>query len=436
MLVEYCRGMRRGFRRHPVMSSLAMVAMGLGIGASMTMLTVWHVLNGDPLPARSGRLFYPHLDPLPINYRPSPDQLDPSANLTWPDAMALLKAARGQRQAAMAGGSVLMQPQGAGLQPSHVDARYVTRDFFAMFGLRMVQGGAWNAADDEAGADVVVLPTSVARQWFGTSAVVGRSLHLNHHEYRIVGVTADWAPEPKFYADASSSRFNAPDRLYLPLATAMVRHLDTEGNLSSWGRSYTGDRTVGTASWLQFWVELDTPAAVADYRRFLRGYAQQQYALGRFQRSPENTRLDSLMDHLRRMGRVPDDVRLQLALALAFQGVCLLNITALLLAMYLRRSGEVSIRRALGATRRAIFSQLAVEATGLGVCGGVLGLLLAQLGLWAIRQRGDDYAALVRSDAWTLGCTVLLAVGCSLLAALVPAWRACAAPPALQLKAQ
>lgn len=58
------------------------------------------------------------------------------------------------------------------------------------------------------------------------------------------------------------------------------------------------------------------------------------------------------MRHLRQLGTVPSDVRLQPALVLAFHGVCLLNITAMLLAMHLRRSGEISIIRALGASRR------------------------------------------------------------------------------------
>ena len=102
-MAEYWKSITRGFHRNPVLNGLAVVAMGMGIGASMTMLITWRVMSADPLPARSDRLFYPHLDPLPLNYHPSPDQVDPSTNLTWPDAMALLKAARGRRQAAMAG---------------------------------------------------------------------------------------------------------------------------------------------------------------------------------------------------------------------------------------------------------------------------------------------------------------------------------------------
>src|ERR1700761_4135857 len=94
------------FKRSRTLTALMVLAIGLGIGASMTMLTVLHVMSGDPLPGRSHLLFYPHLDPLPLKYS-SPAEYNASDNLTWPDAMALLSAHRATRQAAMAGGAVL-----------------------------------------------------------------------------------------------------------------------------------------------------------------------------------------------------------------------------------------------------------------------------------------------------------------------------------------
>ncbi|HXD37659.1 MAG TPA: FtsX-like permease family protein [Rhodanobacter sp.] len=113
----------------------------------------------------------------------------------------------------------------------------------------------------------------------------------------------------------------------------------------------------------------------------------------------------------------------------------MVNIVALLLAKFLRRSGEISVRRALGAKRRDIFLQLGIESAAIGVAGGVLGLLIAQLGLWSIRQRPDDYAHLAQMDMPMLLGTFALAVAASLLAGLLPAWRACRVTPALQLKA-
>jgi putative ABC transport system permease protein len=188
-----------------------------------------------------------------------------------------------------------------------------------------------------------------------------------------------------------------------------------------------------TCVWLQFWVELDGPAKAAAYKQFLVNYSEEQKALGRFQRAP-NVRLDNLMQWLDYNGVVPSDVRLQAWLAFGFLLVCLVNTVGLMLAKFLRRSGELSVRRALGASRRALFAQLLTESGVVGTVGGIGGLLLALFGLWLVRHRSSDYAALAHLDPAMLLVTFTIAIGASLLAGMLPAWRASKIAPALQLK--
>src|SRR3546814_739047 len=132
------------------------------------------------------------------------------------------------------------------------------------------------------------------------------------------------------------------------------------GSMDCWGGS--GSDPEGQAGvnapcvWIQYWVQLDTPAKAADYRRYLVNYSDQQRASGRYER-PTNVRLRSVMEWLDYNKVVPGDVRLQVWLAFGFLLVCLLNTVGLLLAKFLRRSGEVGVRRALGASRREIFMQ-------------------------------------------------------------------------------
>src|SRR3546814_3410063 len=120
---------------------------------------------------------------------------------------------------------------------------------------------------------------------------------------------------------------------------------------------------------------------------------------------------------------VPGDVRLQVWLAFGFLLVCLLNTVGLLLAKFLRRSGEVGVRRALGASRREIFMQCLVEAGVVGMAGGIVGLALAWLGLWAVRQQPASYAELAHLDPVMLLTTFVPAGGHSLPAGLIPAWQ-------------
>ena len=437
----------RSLRRTPILAGLMVLAIGLGIGASMTMLTVLHVMSGDPLPGRSAQLFYPTLDPRPLQkqHRENIDVGDAGAdhdpavdNLTYVDAMALLQARRAPRQAAMAGGSVLVQSADphAAARPDFMPAHYVSADFFPMFGVPLHTGHAWNAQDDQRRARVAVITPELAQRLFGRGAALGQSILLNGEEFRVVGVTGAWAPQPTFYEDVDSGRpFGHPDQVFIPFLTAIDLDMNVSGT-SCWGDDNLvgkARRTSATCAWAQFWVQLDNAAQVSAYRRFLQGYAQTQHELGRFQR-PATSALYPMMRWLARADWVPGDVHLQLVLALIFLGVCMLNIVALLLAKFLRRSGEISVRRAMGARRRDIFVQLGVESALVGVAGGVLGLLIAQVGLWSVRQRPDDYAQLARMDPGMLLGTLVLAIAASVLAGLLPAWRACRVPPALQMK--
>ena len=435
MLGYYWSLAMRSMWRSRVLTVLMVVAIGLGIGASMTMLTVLHVMSGDPLPGRSHVLFYPHLDPLPLKYSSTAEH-DAADNMTWPDAMALLAAHRATRQAAMAGGDVLVRGPLRSGSPFRAEGRYTTADFFAMFAVPFTAGEGWSAADDAARARLVVLSTSLARKLFGDQSPIGHTVRLEDTDFRVVGVTANWNPEPLFYSDSVSRAFGTSDDFFLPLGAAVDLKLSGNGNFSGWSRDDDeSTRLVSpTTTWLQVWVQLDTPADVAAYRQFLVDYSAQQKALGRFEREPGLARLDTLAQRVAHQHLVPGDVRLQLWLALSFLVVCVLNIVALLLAKFLRRSGELSVRRALGARRRDIFLQLGTEALVIGVVGGVLGLLLAQLGLWSVRQRPDDYAQLASMDGSMLALTFVLSVVACLFAGLMPAWRASRVPPALQMK--
>jgi putative ABC transport system permease protein len=92
------------------------------------------------------------------------------------------------------------------------------------------------------------------------------------------------------------------------------------------------------------------------------------------------------------------------------------------------------VRRALGAPRRQIFAQFLVEAGTIGLAGGVLGLAFAAFGVWCVRQGSSSRAQWVHLDATALLITFALAIGASVLAGLLPAWKACEVSPASQLK--
>ena len=432
MLAYYFRLALRSFGRNKVLTALMVLAIGLGIGAAMTTLTVFKVLSGDPIPTKSDRLFYVQIDPRGMDGYVEGEEPEPQ--LTRLDARQLLEQARAPRQTAMTGGSDVVSAPDSTLAPFMLSARYTTADFFPMFEVPLLAGRSWNAADDEGRARVAVISRQLAEKLFGTAQATGRTVHMAGHALEVIGVTEDWNPQPRFY-DTYSSTYGDAEDLWMPLWTALELRLGGNGMSNCFGDNAEIDTRAENArcSWLQYWVELDSPADAAEYKDYLDTYSIQQREAGIFQRPP-NTRLRDVNELLRHREVVPDDVRLQLWVAFGFLMVCLVNTVGLLLAKFLRRSGEIGVRRALGASRRAIFTQCLVEAGTVGLAGGLLGLILALLGLWAVRQRPTDYAALAQLDLSMLLLTFVLAIGASLLAGVLPAWRAMRIAPAIQLK--
>lgn len=424
---------RRSFARDRALTSLMVVAIALGIGTSMTTLTVLYVLSGDPLPAKSDRLFYVQLDAAgQEEYRPGEE---PQLQLTRFDGEALLRARRAQRQAMMTGGAGAVESERPGVAPFHVDTRYTSADFFAMFDVPFARGAAWSASDDEARSRIAVVSKKLADKLFEGGDAVGRMVRVDQHDLAIVGVLDEWRPTPHFY-DLFTGTYDDAEQLYLPFSTSRELELERRGSVDCWGEGHRNPTAYGAScAWIQFWVQLEGREQAAAYRDFLVSYSEEQRRAGRFARPP-NPRLRSLMEWLEFQRVVPNDVRLQAWVAFAFLAVCLLNTVGLLLAKFLRRSGEIGVRRALGASRRAIFGQFLVEAGSIGLLGGIFGLALAWLGLWAVRQQPVDYAPLVQLDAAMLGANFALAMAASLLSGLLPAWRAGQVAPALQLKSQ
>ncbi|MFC5579507.1 ABC transporter permease [Rhodanobacter terrae] len=423
----------RSLRRNKALTALMVLAIALGIGASMTMLTVLHVLSGDPVPGKSATLYYPQVDPQDIKGM-QPNK-EPPDQVTLIDGLNLLRAGRADHQALMSGGSVPVQPEQSSLDPFYVEARYTTADFFAMFDAPFLYGHSWTDAEGEAKAREVVLAKSLNDKLFAGANSVGRTLRMAGTSFRVVGVLESWQPNPHFY-DLNTGSYAYGEQVFLPLQTMLELRLDRNGSTDCWGNGGGGVGNILPSDdcvWLQLWVQLDSPAKAAAYKEFLVHYSQDQKALGRFQRAP-NVRLRNVMQWLDYQQVVPDDVRLQTGMAFGFLLVCLVNTVGLMLAKFMRRAGELGVRRALGASRGALFAQLLVESGVIGLAGGAGGLLLALFGLWLVRQRPSAYAALAHLDISMLFTTFVLALCAAVLAGLLPAWRACQITPALQLK--
>jgi putative ABC transport system permease protein len=422
-------------RRNPLLSILMIAAIGVGIGASMTTITVNYLMGSNPIPHKSDQLFYVQLD----NWDPFNEDeggFEPPDQVTYLDAMALIDSAPAFRQVASNRASMVFEPENADEAPSWTGTRNTFADFFPMFDLPFLYGGGWDDTADRSREKVVVLSRAFNEKAFGGEDSVGRSVRLNGMDFRVVGVLDEWHPVPLFY-DVTNGAFNDPQDIFIPFNLAVELQLDRNGNTSCW-KPTGGDSFEAFLNsdcvWIQFWAELRNEQEKQDYMAWLNAYVEQQKKLGRFPR-PLNNRLSDVMEWMENEEVVADDAQVMLGLSLLFLLVCLLNTIGLLLAKFLGKAGDIGLRRALGASRTTLFIQHMIEAGMIGFIGGIAGLGLAWLGLRGVKALfGSFLDGLVDMDWLMVVTAIVLAIVSALLAGLYPTWRACRVSPAGQLK--
>ncbi len=436
MIQYYARLALLSFRRNIVLTILMVLAIGLGVAMTMTAFTVLYVMSRDPIPEKSSQLFAVQIDNGGPRSRKAGD-LEPPTQLSWRDASALLADRTATRQAAMYQVGLTVMPDERNIKPFATGGRATTRDFFSMFNVPFLFGAAWSAADDTDGAPDVVLSNRLNERLFNGVNSVGRTIRINGMLYHVVGVIDMWDPKPRFYDVMGGMSFEEGEDIYLPFKTSIDREMSTSEyeycDAGPRGESFA-DLLRSECVWLQYWVELPTSEDAHRYRTYLINYSRDQQRSGRFQWDP-NVRLLNVRDWLVAQKVVPDDAKLSVLVAFSFFVTCLVSALGLMLAKALGRTGEFGIRRALGASAPAIFSQALVEAAVLGLIGGALGLGLTVVGLELLR---DLFPAGMRRIAQLDGSlfigTLLFALVATVVAGMYPAWRSMKVAPALQLK--
>jgi putative ABC transport system permease protein len=428
----------KSMRRNPIMTGLMVAAIGVGIGVSMTTLTVHYLMSGNPIPSRSDVLFavtMDNWDPLRAFDDDYPERAP--HQVTFHDAERLLALGEARRQTAMFESGLIVEPAGVDDLPFEVGARVTDGDFFPMFDVPFLYGNGWDESADRSAEHVVVLTKALNERLFGGEDSVGRRIRMKDAEFQVVGVIDTWDPTPRFY-DPINGGFQEVNDIFIPFS--LTRALELQSFGSDWGWKAetinSFEQWLNSESvWVQYFVELESAREKDAYLAHLDAYVGEQKQLGRFER-PLNNNLYDVMEWMAYHEVVANDARILVGLSFLFLVVCVLSSVALLLTKFIGRKGEISLRRALGASRVVIFRQQLVEVAVIGLTGGLAGLALVLLGLQGIDLLYDTPPGLVRLD-WVMVLTaVAVSVASGIIAGLYPAWRACSIPPAAELKTQ
>jgi putative ABC transport system permease protein len=404
--------------------------IALGVAGTVSTFSLLRAISWNAFAAKAHRLFTPQIDNHGPNYVKAYG-IDPA--LTLRDLEALRAHDRTQLQAAIFQISLSLVPTDTTIDALQANGYAVTVDYFQMLDVPFRFGGAWSKAADKEGSNEVVIGSELNHKVFRGANSVGREIRLDGHTYRISGVLAPWNPLPRFYAYYKNAFDPHAPQLLLPFRQALNLRIATAGG--SYGESsYPPWDLRSEISFISYWVELPDSAAAAQYRNYLHAYADEQRADGRFQ-WPANVILRDQEEWLNYEQVVPPETRISFVVALGLLVVCAINTVGLLLARFMRRSGDIGVRRALGGSRSAILFQYLTEAAVIGLAGGLLGALLTvcfvnSLGLVfpveVARLAHVTFATLLQAPLVAL-CTVLLA-------AAYPIVRACRIEPGWQLK--
>lgn len=429
----------RGLLRQPRTTALSVLTLGVGLAAVMTMLSLLAMLSSDPLPGLSRQLYLGWVDSRPAPRTGETAAEDAAPPFLWKlaDAQAMAAALPRLRQSALVV-TPLTLAGADGRRSTRAQAVLASGPMPSMFGVPLLHGRAWTAQEEAARARVAVIGREAGLKLFGTADAVGREVRIGAALFRVIGVAGDWAPQPQFhFLQEGSGWGGGATQAFVPALAAVdagvspmaVRACDDTG--AGGFRFDTLD--LGACRWLALWAELRTPAEVAAFRGGLEALARERHASGAFPRPPQ-ARLYGVREWLSANRVVPSSVHLNLWLALGLLALCMVNVAGLLAARFVHRSGELGVRRVLGAPRRAIVLQCLAEAGSAGLLGGLLALPLTLFGLWVVRMQAQGYTEMARFSPRLFLALLGLAVATGLLVGLLPAWRAARLEPALQVK--
>jgi putative ABC transport system permease protein len=349
----------RLFGKAPGFTAVALLTLGLGIGATTAIFSVVDAVLWKPLPFRDPARVLVIWEKTPAHHR-FRMFVAPFNFREWQAAGTLEVAALLDVHLSLTGG-----PNGA-VEPEELRIELFTAGMFPLLGVQPAIGRAFRPEEDQPGhSNFVLLSHALWERKFGADpAIVGKSVTLRDQSYMVLGVMP-----------ARFAVFDPEVDLWMPLG------LD-------WN-----DQRVLAARNLTVIGRLKPGATIQQARSELEAMGERGEQVNPVLNAGWRPSLFPFADKLVGEGREGGDLQKPLLVLLAAVGLLLLmtcaNMANLLLARASTRSKEIAVRAALGAGRGRIASQLLAEGVLLSLVGGAFGTLLAGVGVRALARLGS-----------------------------------------------
>lgn len=391
--------------KRPSLTIVAIIAIGLGIGANTAIFSVVNAVLLRPLP-------FDQPEQLVMLSTETRNQvLDGRGVFSVPDLLDVQARATTLEHVATVQGSGSMVTEGG--EPERIFGAVVSADYFPLFRVKPILGRVFTREEDKPGGpSVTVISHSLWQRRFGADPnIIGREVDLGGKS-TVIGVLP------------SGFEFPISDRnqdYWEPIMSAAF--------LTQQSREERSDRFLQVIGRMKPGVTVEQVKAELDV---LSRQIEQQWP-------KSNT--DIILNAVSMHEDITRDYRPALLVMLGAVGLVLLiacaNVANLLLARAAAREKEVAIRTALGASRGRIAAQFLIESLLLSFVGGAVGLLLASWGVSMLVAYGpadvprlQDVGLDRNVLAFTFGASLLTGV----LFGLVPALHASKPNPNNSLK--
>src|SRR5262245_24450431 len=200
MLLYNVRIALKSLKRSPILTALIIGGIMLGITVSTMFSTIKHSFAKDPVPTKSGVLYYVRMDSWdPARPYVPDDPTIPPNQIPYRDMAELLKSKIPVRHVGMFKAQQWISTGAKDARPERVLVRMCTSDFFKMFDVPFLYGSGWDKKDGEEAESVLVLSAEQNDKLFGGENSVGRTVRVGERDLKVVGVTDHWKPSIKFY---------------------------------------------------------------------------------------------------------------------------------------------------------------------------------------------------------------------------------------------